>query len=88
MNEILEICPNLRVEILPNGVAELIIGPVGGMPMTDDVMHAALGTVFTKLNQHPSVRAILIHSEGKGFCAGGDVKSLYNDISSKAGEAS
>jgi len=83
MNEILEICPNLRAEILPNGVAELIIGPIGGMPMTDEIMHAALGTIFTKLNQHPSVRAILIHSEGKGFCAGGAFSMVEGMINSQ-----
>jgi len=53
------------------------------MPMTDEVMHAALGTVFTKLNQHPSVRAILIRSEGKGFCAGGSFSVVEEMINSQ-----
>jgi enoyl-CoA hydratase len=79
MNEVIDICPNLRVEIFSTGVAELIIGPVGGMPMTDERMHAELATIFPKLNQHPSIRAILIRSEGKGFCAGGSF-SIVEDM--------
>ena len=71
MNQTIEFCLHLRAEIFPNGVAELILGPAGGMPMTDEVIHAEIASTFPKLNQLPNVRAILIRSEGKGFCAGG-----------------
>jgi enoyl-CoA hydratase len=71
MSRRIDIANNLYAEIGDDGVAELVFGPEGGMPVTDAEGHAALGTVWARLAAEPGVRTILVRSVGKGFCAGG-----------------
>jgi len=61
----------LRIDIGDDGVAELVFGPAGSMPTSDAAGHAELATVWRRLAGEAGVRAILVRSEGKGFCAGG-----------------
>ncbi len=68
----IEFAPHLHADIGADGVAELVLGPQGGMPSTDALRHALLGTVWARLAALPEVRCILVRSSGKGFCAGGD----------------
>jgi enoyl-CoA hydratase len=67
----LDLGPHLQASIGDDGVAELVFGPAGGMPFTDLQGHAALGSVWARLARTAGVRAILVRSVGKGFCAGG-----------------
>lgn len=78
-----QFCQYLHAEI-QNGVAELILGPDGGMPMTNEVMHAELGKVWSTLNNDLEVRCILIRSEGKGFCAGGTPEVVQGMLDSES----
>lgn len=78
----IQFCQYLYAEI-HNGVAELILGPSDGMPMTDEIMHAELGKVWPTLNKNPEVRCILIRSEGKGFCAGGTLEVVKGMLDSE-----
>ncbi len=71
MSRRVDIAPQLWIEYGEDGVAELVLGPEGGMPTTDARAHAALGTVWAQIAAEPGVRAILVRSVGKGFCAGG-----------------
>jgi enoyl-CoA hydratase len=64
---------SFRIELDPNGIAHLIFGPEGAMPVTDVAGHAALGTIWSELDANPDVKVILVRSEGKGFCAGGEM---------------
>ncbi len=66
-----ELANNLELLIRDNGVADIIFGPEGGMPATDKRGHAALGRIWRELADDDRVRCILVHSRGKGFCAGG-----------------
>ncbi|MDR3368208.1 enoyl-CoA hydratase/isomerase family protein [Rhodoferax sp.] len=84
MKRSLEIATNMQVEIGDDGVAELIFGPEGGMPMTDALGHAALGTVWRQLESEPGVRCILVRSVGKGFCAGGAPELVQDMLSSES----
>jgi enoyl-CoA hydratase len=70
---------DFRVEITDDGIAELILGRPGVMPTTGVRGHAALATIWARLAAEPGVRAILVRSEGKGFCAGGHV-DLVQDL--------
>jgi enoyl-CoA hydratase len=82
MNNTLEFGPHLQAFIGTDGVAEVVFGPAGGMPFTDRVGHAALGTIWSRLAAEPGVRAILVRSVGKGFCAGGSpdlVQGMLDD---------
>jgi len=79
-----QLAEQLRVDFLAGGVAELVFGPAGGMPMTDWTGHAALGTVWAQLAAKPGVRCVLVRSEGKGFCAGGTPEVVEAMLSSQA----
>src|SRR5437899_2426208 len=83
MSRRIDIAPNLHAEIGDNGVAELVFGPEGGMPVTDAQGHAALGTVWAQLAAAPGVRCILVRSVGKGFCAGGALDLVQGMLASE-----
>jgi len=86
MSRRIDFAENMYAEIQDNGVAELVFGPEGGMPMTDVAGHAALGTLWGTLAADKAVRCILVRSLGKGFCAGGTpelVESMLEDSSAR-----
>ena len=64
---------NFRVDIDDQGIAHLVFQPVGGMPVTDAQGHTELAGVWAKLGAHPQVKVVLVRSEGKAFCAGGEL---------------
>ncbi|MDR8398401.1 enoyl-CoA hydratase/isomerase family protein [Paraburkholderia sp. USG1] len=73
---------NFRVE-LNEGVAELVFGAPGSMPFADERGHRELSRVWSRLDEHPGVRAILVRSEGKGFCAGGTLDVVRQMVASE-----
>jgi enoyl-CoA hydratase len=78
---------NFRVELDEQGIAHVILGPAGAMPVTDAAGHAALAAIWTQLDAHPEVKAILVRSEGKGFCAGGELAMVDEMLVSEAARA-
>jgi enoyl-CoA hydratase len=78
---------SFRVEVDAQGIAHLIFGPAGAMPVTDIAGHAALGTIWNELDADPGVRVILVRSEGKGFCAGGEMAMVEQMLVSEAARA-
>jgi enoyl-CoA hydratase len=74
-----------RVDIGDDGVAEVVFGPPGGMPAMDARGHAQLARLWPRLDAHAGVRAVLVHSEGRGFCAGGHVDLVKELTDSDAG---
>nr|WP_244789475.1 enoyl-CoA hydratase/isomerase family protein [Cupriavidus pauculus] len=81
----MEFGPALKVHIGENGVAEVIFGPAGAMPCADAQTHADLAGLWRRLDQNPAVRAILVRSEGKGFCAGGTMDLVDELLSEEEG---
>lgn len=75
---------HLTLLIDDDGVAELVFGPAGGMPFTDADDHSALATVWQRLQHEPGVRAVLVRSVGKGFCAGGTPEVVQGMLSDEA----
>ena len=73
---------NFRVDIDGDGIAHLIFQPAGGMPVTDAQGHAELAAIWPQLAAHPQVRAVLIRSEGRAFCAGGDLAMVQDMLDS------
>ncbi|WP_077034882.1 enoyl-CoA hydratase family protein [Pelomonas sp. KK5] len=61
-----------------NGVAELVLDhpPVNAL---DNAGWHALAAEIRGLGQRPEVRVIVIRAEGRGFCAGVDIKELAQD---------
>lgn len=76
-----------RVDLGDDGVAELVFGPVGGMPAADARGHAELARIWSRLAVEPGVRAILVRSDGKGFCAGGTMALVEELLASEAARA-
>jgi enoyl-CoA hydratase len=69
-----------RITISDNGVAEMILDhpPVNAF---DSAGWFAIADEIDALGADDSVRAIIVAAEGKGFCAGVDIKELAADSS-------
>jgi enoyl-CoA hydratase len=78
---------DFRVELDQHGIAHVVFGPAGAMPVTDAAGHAALASIWPQLDAHPDVKAILVRSEGKGFCAGGELAMVDEMLVSEAARA-
>jgi enoyl-CoA hydratase len=78
---------SFRVFVDPQGIAHLVFGPEGAMPVTDIAGHAVLGTIWRELDADPEVKVILVRSEGKGFCAGGEMAMVEEMLHSEATRA-
>lgn len=75
---------DFRVELGEDGVADVVLGHAGAMPATDARGHAELARLWSRLAIEPGVRAILVRSEGKGFCAGGTMALVEELLTSEA----
>ena len=84
MSRRMDLCPDLHVDLGDDGVAELVLGPAGGMPTTDAQAHGQLGQVWRRIAAEPGVRCILVRSVGKGFCAGGKMDLVQEMLASEA----
>jgi enoyl-CoA hydratase len=84
MREPIDLGPHLQAHLADDGVAELVFGPEGSMPATDARGHAELGSIWQRLQAEPGVRAILVRSVGKGFCAGGTPDVVQSMLDSQA----
>jgi enoyl-CoA hydratase len=62
---------------LEGGIAELVFdhAPVNAF---DSAGWAAIAAELDRLGAHPDVRVIVVRAEGRGFCAGVDIKELAN----------
>jgi enoyl-CoA hydratase len=60
---------------LNEGIAELVFDhpPVNAF---DSAGWAAIASELDRLGAHPEVRVIVVRGEGRGFCAGVDIKEL------------
>lgn len=74
---------NFRVELDADGIAHLVFQPAGGMPTTDAQGHAELAAIWNRLAAEPDVKTVLIRSEGKAFCAGGDLAMVEDMLQSE-----
>lgn len=61
-----------------NGVAEVVLSRPPVNALNAGGWHA-LAARIAALGEHPEVRAIVIRAEGRGFCAGVDIKELADD---------
>ena len=61
-----------------NGVAEVVLSRPPVNALNAGGWHA-LATRIAALGEHPEVRVIVIRAEGRGFCAGVDIKELADD---------
>ncbi|MET0859347.1 MAG: enoyl-CoA hydratase/isomerase family protein [Telluria sp.] len=83
MEQVLVDTTSFRVDIDAGGIAHVVFQPAGGMPVLDMDGHRALAAIWRRLDEHPGVRVILVESEGKGFCAGGDMAMVEDMLHSQ-----
>lgn len=62
-------------EVHPDGVAEVVLNQPPVNALNADGWHALAQTIHS-LGQQSDVRVIVIRAEGRGFCAGVDIKEL------------
>ena len=67
-------------EVHPDGVAEVVLNQPPVNALNADGWHALAQTIHS-LGQQSDVRVIVIRAEGRGFCAGVDIKELNADQS-------
>jgi enoyl-CoA hydratase/carnithine racemase len=66
----------VRVEFGADGVAEVAMVRADKMNALDQRMFRALIEAIARLRADSAVRAVVLHGEGRGFCAGLDKSSL------------
>ncbi|MEJ8835063.1 crotonase/enoyl-CoA hydratase family protein [Ramlibacter sp. AN1133] len=75
----------VRVEIDGEGVADVALVRVDKMNALDTAMFQALIDAIARLRTEPKVRAVVLHGEGRAFCAGLDKASLQGIATAAAG---
>ena len=63
------------ITTIENGIAELVINRPPVNALSDAGWHA-LADEIERLGREPTARVIVIRAEGRGFCAGVDIKEL------------
>ncbi len=66
----------VRIAIDEQGVADVCLTRGDKMNAIDAAMFAALGAAIDSLRQAPRLRAVVLHGEGRAFCAGLDMASF------------
>jgi enoyl-CoA hydratase/carnithine racemase len=64
-----------------NGVATLTMNRPQQMNLLTREMIAALQSAFNSIAEDPDVRVVVLAANGKGFCAGHDLKEIRAAIS-------
>ena len=69
----------VRINIDDQGVAEVCLVRADKMNALDQAMFDAIGAAITRLKGEKGLRAVVLHGEGRAFCAGLD-KSRFGKI--------
>ncbi|MGL5499332.1 MAG: enoyl-CoA hydratase/isomerase family protein, partial [Aeromonas sobria] len=64
--------PRIKCEI-HDGIAEVMLTRGDKLNALDRAMFSAIDQTLTQLAQHKGLRAVILHGEGRAFCAGLDV---------------
>jgi len=73
----------VRIRIDEHGVADVCMVRADKMNALDAAMFDALNAAIVRLRGEPRLRAVVLHGEGRAFCAGLDV-SRFEKISTVA----
>jgi enoyl-CoA hydratase/carnithine racemase len=66
----------VRVQVDAHGVAEVVLARADKMNALDPAMFRAIVDAIARVAGDSSVRAVVVHGEGRAFCAGLDKSSL------------
>jgi enoyl-CoA hydratase/carnithine racemase len=65
--------PRVKIEIDPHGIADVCLVRGDKMNALDFEMFDALAAAITRLKTEAGLRVVVLHGEGKAFCAGLDM---------------
>lgn len=68
---------SIRIEQLDDGIARLWLGPSGAVPALDLTMAEALRDGVRTVAADINVKVLILASEGKLFCPGGDIAAMH-----------
>ena len=66
----------VRLSLDETGVAEVMLSRPAKMNALDDAMFDSLLEALVRLQREPGLRAVVLHGEGRAFCAGLDLASF------------
>lgn len=75
--------PKVRLEIA-DGIAQLVLDRPDKLNVLDQACLDLIRAHLTALDLDPSVRALVVRGEGRGFCAGADLGSVSDLIADRA----
>lgn len=70
--------PNI-ITAFDQGVFEIVLNRPDRMNALNEDLFTELAEAVVEAKRNPSVRAVLLYGEGKGFCSGGDLKDFGID---------
>jgi enoyl-CoA hydratase/carnithine racemase len=75
----------VRITLTPSGVAEVALSRPDKLNALDFEMFEALAGAIGRLQAEPGLRAVLLHGEGRAFCAGLDMERMGRIGAGEAG---
>jgi len=65
---------SLTIELRGDGVAELILGRDGKLPVADHAGHAELADIWRDIERDPAISVVIVRGQAKGFSGGGTLE--------------
>jgi enoyl-CoA hydratase/carnithine racemase len=75
----------VRITVSPSGVAEVALNRPDKLNALDFEMFDALAAAIDRLKSEPGLRVVLLHGEGRAFCAGLDMERMGRIGAGEAG---
>jgi enoyl-CoA hydratase/carnithine racemase len=66
----------VHIDISAAGIARVTLARADKMNALDDAMFDAINAAIERLRKEPGLRAVVLHGDGRAFCAGLDKSSL------------
>jgi enoyl-CoA hydratase/carnithine racemase len=76
----------VRIELREGGIADVCLVRGDKMNALDPAMFSAINAAIAQLQTTPGLRAVVLHGEGRAFCAGLDMASFAALASPQPGE--
>jgi enoyl-CoA hydratase len=70
-----------------DGIAEIVMGQGGRLPVADAAGHDELGRIWLDIDRDPDIRVVIVRGQEKGFSGGGAldlVEEMGQDFKARA----
>jgi enoyl-CoA hydratase len=64
---------SLTLEKAGDGIAEIVMGREGKLPVADAAGHDELGRIWLDIDRDPEIRVVIVRGQEKGFSGGGSL---------------